>query len=543
MKELSYFLYNLLGDSQFLWNIYFILTTSIFLTIIYLILKKVKRINLIYIILIKLFYMILMWAPHMQRNYLNPDEIQWFVQAREFNYDPILWIKYFSVTNISRIGTILPLSIIDFVYPGDDSCVKLRMASLICYLSICIIAYKITHKIINNKNTSLIYSTVLCTMFANFQFFDFLAYNSEVICTILLLLICNKYIDFSSKSKINKNIIIISSLIFILPLCKEQCFPVSVLLSILIFFYIFYNIRTSLNLFIYYNITLSTAFFLILYISGNFQYFYDIFINTIDYAKNGLTESRDFKYKLIFLFNCLTREDFRSIFYPVTISIFYIILFKYKNLLKIIKNSYFELSIIFLLLIIISLIISLPGNPFPHYGVLFFTPFILLGIFILCSKYKILKILFLSSIVTISLAQPEKHEGVEELYLHNINIQPHSFVNYIRLNSEPNDRLVVWGWNNNLYIESDCLLGSRFLYPVYATTRWTKSANFLSYYLDDLIKFKPKFLISWMGSDTFYFNNSRYSPIKNFPLVKDHIDKNYKLVLNDGDKQLYVIVE
>ncbi len=108
---------------------------------------------------------------------------------------------------------------------------------------------------------------------------------------------------------------------------------------------------------------------------------------------------------------------------------------------------------------------------------------------------------------------------------------------YINQNSTPEDRLFVWGFNPELYVLSDRMPASRFIYctfitglipwvnkdPGIPTAHWAVPGT-MDIMLRELRENRPKFLIDATPSNKGFFG--KY-PVKNFPRLQQLINSNY----------------
>jgi len=110
----------------------------------------------------------------------------------------------------------------------------------------------------------------------------------------------------------------------------------------------------------------------------------------------------------------------------------------------------------------------------------------------------------------------------------------------IRLHRQPGDRLALWGWNNQLYVETQLPQATR---ESHSTRQIWESSQRDSYYrpryMEDLRRNTPAFFVDAVGPDSFFFSDRLESAHETFDELRDHLAAHYVLIEDFGPLRVY----
>jgi hypothetical protein len=219
------------------------------------------------------------------------------------------------------------------------------------------------------------------------------------------------------------------------------------------------------------------------------------------------------------------------------------------------KIAYNKKKLILLLfLVVLSLIAHYscysPGNFFGHYILLlipaniFLTAYAVFAIY--SEKNQAIKMLaILVSLYLMHYFYKLEFHGWKHDYCYSksgIFIPQQKFSNELLKESKPGDRLMIWGWNNAYYVESELHPGSRYLYNYNCNTDLSNDHKDLlvNQYINDMLVMKPKFILELVGENQFYTNDTNKYALSKFFAIKNYVEGNYQLLGIKGEEKLYL---
>lgn len=168
-----------------------------------------------------------------------------------------------------------------------------------------------------------------------------------------------------------------------------------------------------------------------------------------------------------------------------------------------------------------------PGNNFTHYRILAYVPAFWLAGYVLAlllpRKQSVYTTLWISLWITIPVLLPgltqamQANKGITSLTSpYQPTFRP-QVVALVKALSEPNDKMVVWGWYNRLHVETGLLMGTRFIPLYYPVMPSRQQAYFLRLYQRDLLVNRPKVFVdvSALRKEDSQHKPERYSLIWN----------------------------
>ncbi|MDX1386618.1 MAG: hypothetical protein R3257_03435, partial [bacterium] len=113
--------------------------------------------------------------------------------------------------------------------------------------------------------------------------------------------------------------------------------------------------------------------------------------------------------------------------------------------------------------------------------------------------------------------------------------------NYIKENSNPGDKIFVWGWGHGIYYFSNRGMGVRFMHCDVLSGR-IPASNPKDYtlkeaeknippdtwgmFLEDMEKNKPVYVLNTSPAK---IHDYEFFPLGAYPILKDYVNKNYRL--------------
>lgn len=187
-----------------------------------------------------------------------------------------------------------------------------------------------------------------------------------------------------------------------------------------------------------------------------------------------------------------------------------------------------------------------PGNRFVHYQVLAYVPAFWLAGYVLAlllqRKQSAYVPLWIGLWITIPVLLPglnrsiKSNSGITSLTTpRQPTIRPR-VIALVKALSEPNDRMIVWGWYNRLHVESSLLMGTRFIPLYYPVIPSRQQAYFLGLYQRDLLVNQPKVFVdvSALRREDLQHNPERY------PLIWNVLQQQYRLAGTRDSVRVFV---
>ncbi len=101
------------------------------------------------------------------------------------------------------------------------------------------------------------------------------------------------------------------------------------------------------------------------------------------------------------------------------------------------------------------------------------------------------------------------------------------------------DFLAIWGWANNLYVESGLPEATRDANSTWLIIPHAQRDYFRSCYLADLRRHQPSVFVDAVGPKAFCFGNRLAEAHEIFPELADYVRQNYTLVVDLGKARIY----
>ncbi|MCU0372451.1 MAG: hypothetical protein MUE56_04325 [Ignavibacteria bacterium] len=404
-----------------------------------------------------------------------------------------------------------------------------------------------------------------------------MAYNSEHVPMLLItvayfLFFKTQYFSFNDKTK--KSVVLYYFLygivVGLLPFAKLQAVAFSFSFFIGMFFI---NLFSKENVTIK-NIVLIAGVMLPVLILISYLFLFNLtsafwnyyILNNLDYGSDGLYtyskswlimkkgENAETWIEKIFVVPELIQTTKDTILYFGSLlfisSTGMIIMLKNRRIVSA-KNKYVFLFLLFNFIMgYFSVIVT--GNIFLHYLILLVVPLLFLAGFLLnliidvyrmysdkisvYLKYYVLLTVLLPSIIFaidgnsyireyIKLHPRENKSDIGEL---------------LKKYSQPGDKLAVWGFLNNIYIEAGLIQGTREPFSVYQISEGKRQNYFIEKYCEDIILHKPDLFVDAVGKNSVFYYDYKYR-FENYPVIKELINRNYNLIDTIEDTRIFVI--
>jgi hypothetical protein len=510
----------------------------------------------------------------------NPDEGQWISGAGTLLRDFRFWLSFDGTTNGPLIY--FPLLLIT-VFGGSLNYATVRLFGLLfCAIPSVIFIYLAFKYFFDEKISRIIVLPLIpCLSFMNF--WEMIAYNSEHIQMLMIsisIFLYGRIINLSDRRQ-TIYLFLLGFTLGCVPFAKLQSVPIALSMAFFCGIDLFLGYKNNnkkatktLTVFVIGGIIPSIFIFSYLFLFGIFEDFWQSYIlSNLVYAQKGLSVSAVSWASKISILPLLiwttphTRFYFISLFISALGSS--VILFRWRSSLISID---FRLAFLSFLMVLISYYsIIQPGNIFHHYQMLFILPAIffsgiLIGIVYRRQNFsvrvqRILIIIFVliavvfPSFYTISMgSEGMKHRNIygqvrayrkyAKTYgyasIYAMNIRKSEVAKKISEYAPPNQRMAIWGWMNQYYVETGLVQGTREPHSYRQISKSKQQDYYLGRYVSDLNQNRPVVFVDAVGPKSFYFNNSAQRH-ENFPTVRAVIEERYTFVSEIEGVRVYVL--
>ncbi len=188
-----------------------------------------------------------------------------------------------------------------------------------------------------------------------------------------------------------------------------------------------------------------------------------------------------------------------------------------------------------------------PGNPFPHYQWIAFVPAAWLlgglsaaGVAAKTAQWPRLLVAGGAGTALLyagSLAVIHPNPAIRQLADGGCPSTERSVSAAISRYASPNETMVVWGWQNNLYVESGLLTGSRFIPIYHPVVEGPQQAYFLDVCEHDLQVNQPAIFVDAVGLHAGH-GYDRY-PVSRYAAVQSTLNSHYRLMETVQGAKIY----
>jgi hypothetical protein len=443
----------------------------------------------------------------------NTDEGQWIASAGTLIADPRFWLSVDGTT--SGPLNVYPLTIPHFVGLSIDYA-TIRLVGLLALLGAVGFLYGAFRNLFNvvvARLAVLPMAIVLAFMPQG----DGLGYNSEHFPMLLLaaavFLLSKEPVlqedKISTKSAGAFQTILLGFLLGCVPYTKLQAIPLALVLtagSLVLVGYATPDRWKRLSWLVLGGLLPSILVVVYLAYTDNFEFFWKSFIlANLGYAEKGSfgrgvdSWSDKLMYLLPLIYSGLASSKWFFAFLPVLVGGGFILAFRHR--LGLVQR----LVIAFLIFWLVTAIYSTlqPGNRFYHYQLLAYVPAFLLAGVVLGNGISQMSEKGRIWLVGAWLLALVVGPGVGMALLGNTGVRAlaqgaakkSALANRINQYAHPNEKMVVWGWDNHLHVETGLLMGSRFIPLYYPVIEGELQPYFLSIHQQDILQNRPAIIV------------------------------------------------
>jgi hypothetical protein len=187
-----------------------------------------------------------------------------------------------------------------------------------------------------------------------------------------------------------------------------------------------------------------------------------------------------------------------------------------------------------------------PGNNFFHYSLLNW-PFIIILTAFAFHSFPLLKKYYWVGAAFVIVSQIHDLKFRQFYPLHFLanrqEIPMNEIQQKIAENSNPGDRVLIWGWSNKYYVLPERERGGGFLYPQFAVGNYKRKEVVLDIYARDFTVLKPTLILEIIGESETLLNDYEKESINACSSkLADILDKNYKLIFDSKNAKIYKII-
>jgi hypothetical protein len=413
------------------------------------------------------------------------------------------------------------------------------------------------------------------------NFWDMIAYNSEHIQMLMIsigIFLYSRMIHLSDRRQ-TIYLFLLGFTLGCVPFAKLQSVPIALSVAFFCGIDLFSGYKNNkkktikiLTIFIIGGLIPSIFVLSYLLLFGNFWDFWQSYIvSNLAYAQKGLSVSAVSWASKISILPLLIWTTPHTRFYFISLFISAlgasVILFRWRPSLISIDVKLAFLSSLMVLTSYYSII--QPGNIFHHYQMLFILPAIffsgtLIGVVYRRQNFgfrvqRILIIIFVliavvfPSFYAISMGSKgmkyinmywrayrryAKTYGYADIYA--FYTKKSEVAKKISEYAHPNERMAIWGWMNQYYVETGLVQGTRDPHSYRQISKGKQQDYYLRRYVSDLIQNRPMVFLDAVGPKSFYFNDSAQRH-ENFPTVRVVLEGQYTFVAEIEGVRVYVL--
>jgi hypothetical protein len=510
-----------------------------------------------FFLFITFLFVILERLPFMLSGQLTPDEDLWLAGGATIMEDPRFWISFNPTTSGPLV--VLPVVLIKIV-GFQINYISVRLGALLfCILpSIGFIFFAFKNFFHERIARIIILPLVICISFMHLK--SYIAYNSEhvpILLTSLAIFIYSQ-IFLKGESASSYLYLIIGLVLGSFPFSKLQALPIGAGMAMISIVTLFQegmdNKKETFSKIVFFLFgcfipLLVVLGYLTLY-NGLRDFWLSFIVSNINYAEAGLNgqigQGLKFRY-FIYLLRTIPGSSiyFITLFFSSCISFFSLFLFKRKEL----WNHKLLLSLASLIIIASYYGIVKPSTFYEHYFLLFLIPMIffygvLMGVFEKAfGHYKLFPVLnaflIITTVIIPSFYCFAQASSVNLLTEHSLKLKKQPAAEVIGKYAPPGEKMAVWGWKTDLYIQTGLTLGTRYGDSFHQLTKSEQQDYYLNNYLLDLKINKPKIFVDAITSSSFFFNEIQ-DRHENYSMIDSYIKENYTKVGEVDQIRIYI---
>lgn len=489
--------------------------------------------------------------------YQNPDEGVWIACTKALAQEPRLWV----VADTATSGPIvlIPLLLLKLAnFPVDFGSIKLAAGVI---MGLILVTTYFAYCNFFGKAIARLMILPAALALSMTTFWDFFTYNGEHM-PILILSIALYLLSIILRNKEQKFHYFLWSgvLMGTMPFAKLQSVPLALLIVGVCYMLLIIRKYTSKQI-IYFTLSgLSPALFFLIWLSigdGLINFWNSYILFNLSYAVSELPSTVTLWDKLALAWHLLFDSNDFTFYFQMS---FAIVLFAGLtiHLQKFTKPTVETIILLFTLLyFFVSLFcIGQPYRTFTHYAYFaYFTVNLMAASFM----FQLLKRKLIDS-ENLKFRQTIPAYAilfVTVLYFHQRFTFHPGYVIYaedrkkgysympeviktINDHSTSGDYIVIWGWSNTFYADTDLIMGTRYTDTSGIINEGPFQKYFLSAYLSDLAKNKPKIFLDAITPHAAKFFYRKDFGFENFPDVKQYIDLHYNFVAEIEGYRIFV---
>ena len=115
-------------------------------------------------------------------------------------------------------------------------------------------------------------------------------------------------------------------------------------------------------------------------------------------------------------------------------------------------------------------------------------------------------------------------------------------IRFIRRECRPTDRILIWGWADRYYVGTQMAPASRYVNSVFQMKPNGQQAYYTAQYLIDLQQHRPALFIDAVAPRQFTYDNPQLVAHERFPAINQYVKQNYRLVFERQGLRAYRLI-
>lgn len=485
---------------------------------------------------------VLIWQlTYIRNEEYNVDESTWMASALAVLHEENFASALLTHTTARPI-TVLPLLILDQLrVPLDFYSVK--VLALVFILITLLLTYLSLRNLTTNWLATL-FIFPLVVFYLTVQYDDFLAYNSELVCTVLVTSGVWLYSLIVGKRDRPWSLMGAGLLMGLVPFAKFQAIPGTLVVAGFCLYALIRQRRFGSAFFV------TAAGFLPLVAASGYclltgqmtvltrDYFLYYFHYSYQYSLTSFSE----RFAPSTILHYYQRQSTAAVYWFGLLMLIGIGVWPSRR----IPGRWSSTTLMAGLLWIISIYETIQsGTNYEHYQNLVFVPHTLLAALLIYPVVKnrpVRTTFFLYGYLAVALTTTffSRAENFEPGYKPPLPYDA-EVIALIRKESGPQDRLTIWGWADRYYVLSGVAPASRFVNSVVQIQENAQQAYYLDQYVQDLQQNKPLLFIDAVAPNQFMYGDPRVYGHEQFPTVNRVITTDYQLIFEREGLRAYRI--
>ena len=494
--------------------------------------------------------------PDLFRAELNPDESFCLAIASKLIEDPIYWRSAVGATH----GPLLHLPpLVPHFFGLSMDYASLRLTAMLIFSLTFVLNVK-TFELFFNKTISRAAILPFVVIYAMASSGDFGAYHGAHVASLCLALCLYWAARLSADniSSLKRSTFIFGFCLGLMPFSKIQGVPIAIAAAVAGICVILVRLSNSrseaiktIGILIFACLLFPAALISLVSYHGAFEEFWVSYIlhNMAYGTRSDLSLIGKAAFYLSNLFSVHIEIPEMIIGQFFTCLIAAAILFHNRKKIK--KRQWALLLTALAFLPICLFCVIMPGNFFSHYSLFLFLPFsmlfaALLGISLSLQSAARYKYFTFGSLISCALILPFSRIAIRSERPFVLPAQVSSTINQenpakiLRALTSAREPLVIWGWADHLYQQSDLYPGTR--YPsIYVVQQMNPYIDyFRNQFVSDFIKSKAPVFIDAIGKDRFGGSDRSRDGHETIPALFEEVKANYILLVDIENIRIYV---